>query len=128
MYQFITNNHDSFHLWWKENLVKHQHSQNIMTIVVCKDFLCILCTYRQFQSLKSSHIFAGIDFTLLKERPRPNSKVLQYQICTSKKRSKRQLTSHKNFNTFLQLFLQLSLNLFWNRSLWPCYWSCYCVL
>ena len=21
---FITNNHDSFHLWWKENLVKHQ--------------------------------------------------------------------------------------------------------
>ena len=21
---FITNNHGSFHLWWKENLVKHQ--------------------------------------------------------------------------------------------------------
>ena len=21
---FITNNHDSFHLWWKENLAKHQ--------------------------------------------------------------------------------------------------------
>ena len=21
---FITNNHDSFHLWWNENLVKHQ--------------------------------------------------------------------------------------------------------
>ena len=21
---FITNNHDSFHLWWKENFIKHQ--------------------------------------------------------------------------------------------------------
>ena len=21
---FITNNHTSFHLWWKENLVRHQ--------------------------------------------------------------------------------------------------------
>ena len=21
---FVTNNHASFHLWWKENLVKHQ--------------------------------------------------------------------------------------------------------
>ena len=22
---FITNNHDSFHLWWHENFVKHQN-------------------------------------------------------------------------------------------------------
>ena len=31
---FITNNHALFHLWWKQNLVKHQKSQNIMTKVV----------------------------------------------------------------------------------------------
>ena len=24
---FITNNHDSFHLWWKEHLAKHQKVQ-----------------------------------------------------------------------------------------------------
>ena len=22
---FIANNHDSFHLWWHENFVKHEH-------------------------------------------------------------------------------------------------------
>ena len=31
---FITNNHAVFHLWWKENLVKHQKSQNVMTRIV----------------------------------------------------------------------------------------------
>ena len=25
MYQFITNNHTSFHLWWKKNLLNHQN-------------------------------------------------------------------------------------------------------
>ena len=29
---FITNNSDSFHLWLKKNLIKHQKSQNIMTM------------------------------------------------------------------------------------------------
>ena len=24
IYQFVTNNQSLFHLWWKENLVKHQ--------------------------------------------------------------------------------------------------------
>ena len=36
--------------------------------------------------VKNSHILAGIYFGLLKERPRPNLKVLQYQIWTSVKR------------------------------------------
>ena len=31
---FITNNSDSFHLWLKKNLIKHQKSQNIMTMIV----------------------------------------------------------------------------------------------
>ena len=36
IYQFITNNQGLFHLWWKENLVKHHNSQNIMTMVIYK--------------------------------------------------------------------------------------------
>ena len=52
---------------------------------------------------KNIHIFAGIYFFFLKERPRLNLKVLKYQICTSVKRLKKQLLSKTNFNTFLQL-------------------------
>ena len=31
---FITNNDASFHLWWKNNLLMYQKSQNIMSMVV----------------------------------------------------------------------------------------------
>ena len=31
---FISNNRTFFHLWWKENLVKHKKSQSIMEIIV----------------------------------------------------------------------------------------------
>ena len=36
--------------------------------------------------VKNSPILTGIYFAFLKERPRPNSKVLQHQIWTLKKR------------------------------------------
>ena len=36
--------------------------------------------------VKNSPILTGIYFAFLKERPRPNSKVLQYQIWILKKR------------------------------------------
>ena len=52
---------------------------------------------------KNSHILAGTYFIIVKERPRPNWKVLQYQIWTSAKRSKKKLSSNKNVSTFLQL-------------------------
>ena len=53
--------------------------------------------------VKNSHILAGIYFILLKKRPRPNSKVLQYQIWTSVKRSEKWLSGKANFNTFSQI-------------------------
>ena len=31
---FVTNNHASFYLYCKKNLVKHQESQNILTMIV----------------------------------------------------------------------------------------------
>ena len=44
-----------------------------------------------------------IYFIFLKERPRLNSKVLQYQIWTSVKRRKKYLSNETNFSVFLQL-------------------------
>ena len=35
----ITNNHASFHFWRKENLGKHQNSQNNMNMIVSKNVL-----------------------------------------------------------------------------------------
>ena len=53
--------------------------------------------------LENSHILAGIYFIFLKKRPRPNSKVCQYQIWTSVKRLKKKLASKTNFSTFCNL-------------------------
>ena len=36
-YQFVINNHASFHLCSKQNLVKRQKSQNIMTMIVVNE-------------------------------------------------------------------------------------------
>ena len=52
--------------------------------------------------VKNSHLLAGIYFIFLKERLRPNWKALQYQIWTSKKGSKKWLSSKTNSSTFLQ--------------------------
>ena len=60
-------------------------------------------SYLTVPIVKNSHILAGICFIFLKDLPRRNSKVLQYQIWTSKKRSKKKLPCKTNFSTFLQL-------------------------
>ena len=41
----ISNNRVSFHFWCRENLLKHQQSQNIMEMIVLKIFFWILCLY-----------------------------------------------------------------------------------
>ena len=41
VYQVMTNNQASFHLWWKKNLVKHKNSHNIMTMVVDGEMLSL---------------------------------------------------------------------------------------
>ena len=77
--KFIINNCISFHLRWKENLVKHQKSQNIMVIIVCKNFFRFLFLLTA-QIVNNTHIFAGISITFPKRRPRPNLKAFQYEI------------------------------------------------
>ena len=57
---FITNNHASFHLWWKENLVKYQkvskyyvhhcrHIMNVMNLGFDLNFSKMIC---EFSALK----------------------------------------------------------------------------
>ena len=73
----VTNNHTSFHLWWKENLPnhekvskydKHDRLENILLLIV-----------------ENSRILAGIYFAFLKKRTGPNLKGFQYQIWISVK-------------------------------------------
>ena len=54
---FITNNHDSFHLWLKENLVKYQKkSQNIMTNIVDTNTKILMITNLETKILLRFHI------------------------------------------------------------------------
>ena len=52
---------------------------------------------------KNSHILAEIDFIFLKARRRSNFKGFQYQIQTSVKVLKNQLSSKTNFLTSMQI-------------------------
>ena len=47
---FITNNHVSFYLRWKEHI---KNSQNIMTMFVCKILFYILCLHYQLHFKKT---------------------------------------------------------------------------
>ena len=54
--QFITNNQASFHLWWKENLIKIKSFQSIMIMVVpqqtCSLFLgWLLIAQTQYRNM-----------------------------------------------------------------------------
>ena len=57
VYQFITNNHASFHFWWKENLLNHQKvskyyehdlRQEVLSWTDCFDFCDKICSKRVF--------------------------------------------------------------------------------
>ena len=63
-------------------------------------------------NVRNSHILAVMHFISLKERPRLNLEVFQYQIWTSVKSSKIESLGKANFNLFLQLsFSNFRLNL-----------------
>ena len=41
----VSNNHPSFHLWWKENLVKHQKVSKYYENILLQFFFCFLRLY-----------------------------------------------------------------------------------
>ena len=76
---FINNNHASFYLWLKGNLVKHQRLSKSHDHDYMQAFLLLFMSLLTPPIVEKSHILAGIYFIFLQERPRPNSKVFQCQ-------------------------------------------------
>ena len=59
MYQCNTNNHASFHLWWKENLLNHQRVSKYHQHDCLKSFLSLIISLITALIVKHSHTFAG---------------------------------------------------------------------
>ena len=57
---FITNNHASFHLWRKENLVKHQKVSKDDENDFLEKFILILTSLLKAPVVKNSHIYDRI--------------------------------------------------------------------
>ena len=79
---FITNNHATFHLRRKKNLVKYQKVSEYYDHDFLQNFFCFLLTA---PNAIKSHILAGIYYIFRKESARKNLKDFQYQIWTSVK-------------------------------------------
>ena len=75
---FIANNHASFQNL--ENLVKHEQVSKYYEHGCLQNFLLIFMFLLTAPIFKSSLLLAGDYFMLLKRRPTPNLKSLQYQI------------------------------------------------
>ena len=60
---FFTNNYALFHLWLKESLVKHQRGSKYYDYDFLHNFVLVVVVA---PIVKSSHIFAVIYFTFLK--------------------------------------------------------------
>ena len=62
----ITNNHASFHLYWKQNLLIYQIVWNYYEHSCLQNFLLLFMSLLTVLIVKSSHILAGICFIFLK--------------------------------------------------------------
>ena len=60
IYQFITNNHALFHLWWKENLLNHQKFSEFMKMVV--DSFASISSTHPSRALLSTCFWNSYDF------------------------------------------------------------------
>ena len=67
IYQYVTNNHASFHLWWKENLLNHQkvskyyehdcrswHEQKISKCKMRLTVIMLICIKQNLRTIWSS--------------------------------------------------------------------------
>ena len=63
---FITNNHDSFHLWWKESLLNHQKVSKYFEHVRAQNLLSPFMSFWRTLIVNNSDILAEICFISLK--------------------------------------------------------------
>ena len=63
---FITNNHASLHLCWKENFVKYQKVSKYCAHDCLQNFLLLFMFLLIASIIKNSHFLAGIYFLFLK--------------------------------------------------------------
>ena len=63
---FITNNHTSFYLWRKENLVKHQKVSKYYDCDCLQNIILLFMSLLTGPVVKNSHLLAGIYFFFLK--------------------------------------------------------------
>ena len=64
---FITNNHASFHLWWKENLLNHQKVSKYYEHGCLQNLLSLFMSLLTALVVQNSHILAEIYFIFLKD-------------------------------------------------------------
>ena len=107
---FITNNYASFHLWWKESLVKHQNVSKYYEQYCLKNFILLFMSLLTAWIVKNSDIFAGIYFIFLKINHRSNLKDFRYPIWTSVTRLEKKLWSKKILVFFANYYSLLGQN------------------
>ena len=72
IFQFITNNHTSFHLWSKQNLLNHQIVSKYYENDCLESFLLLSVSLLTALIVKKNHILGGIYFNVSRKRPRKN--------------------------------------------------------
>ena len=100
MYEFITSNYSSFHLWWKKNLLNYQKVSKYYEHDCLQNFILLFMSLLTALIVKNSHILAW-SWLFQKKCHRSNLKGFQYQIWKSVKRSGKWLSRKTNFSAFL---------------------------
>ena len=63
---FLSNNGPSFHLWWKENLVKHREVSKYYETDCLQNFILLFMLFLTTEFVKNDHIKDRIFFIFLK--------------------------------------------------------------
>ena len=79
MYEFITSNYSSFHLWWKKNLLNYQKVSKYYEHDCLQNFILLFMSLLTVLIVKNAHILAW-SWLFQKKCYRSNLKGFQYQI------------------------------------------------
>ena len=69
---FLSNNGPSFHLWSKENLVKHRKVSKYYETDFVQNFTLLFMLLLTTKFFKNGHIYDRIFFIFLRERAKTN--------------------------------------------------------